>query len=396
MKERRLERVSMPSSSLHTHRPSVYLDLWAWIDLAKAAAKRATSQADAEMLAAFLHAADAGVAFPLSAAHYVEMTHKITNPRQRHDVASVMAAVSHCRTLGSRRTLLRNQLLAAMHEYFERPRFQPHARDALGVGVHWAFGDKVQVLHMEVPGVMPPRVREFLATDLIRRMNQWAQFSFLAGPKDNEIGALRQKYGYRPEATAAAGESRVEFETIYADILKAGPLAPRELRFRVQVRELIHELAQLFGETFREHGMSLDRLIFQGNSVESRRSFVSEFLDSMPSVRVAVDLKTGLFHNNKRGVTVNDLYDIDAMSFAVPYCDVVVADKAVENALWRVDTAERFGTMITKQLSDVVAVLPHLEARALQLPDASGWDQLGPGHGFHPISPDDLALAAVS
>ena len=75
---------------------------------------------DPKLLDALVAAADAGVAFPLSWAHYIE-TEGIKNPRQRHDVADVMASISHFRSIRSRRDLLRNQLLVAMHQQFGRP-----------------------------------------------------------------------------------------------------------------------------------------------------------------------------------------------------------------------------------------------------------------------------------
>jgi len=385
----------MASGSLHTYRPSVYFDLWVWIDLAKAANGRPTSQANAEMLAAFIRAGDAGVAFPLSAAHYVEITEKIKNPRQRQQVAEVMATVSHCRTLASRRTLLRQQLLLAMHEHLGRPRFRPEARDALAVGVHWAFTEHVQMLRLAGPDGMAESVKAFLKTDQLRRMNQWTELSILAGPRDEDVERLRSHYGYRPEATVGSSASRLEFEQIYERILDDDPISRAELRFRVQLRELIHEHAELFGAVLRDHGMSLDHLIFRGTTVLARRTALAEFLDSMPSVRVAVDLKTGFFRDNRRPLDVNDLHDVDAMSFAVPYCHVAVPDKAVEDSLQRVDASGRFGTVITRRLEDVVELLPMLESKAMRLSDPSGWDQLGPGHGFHPISPADVFATAL-
>ena len=64
---------------------------------------------------ALVDAANAGVAFPLSGTHYIE-TQAIKDPRQRSDIANVMASISHFRTIRRRRDLLRNQLLIAMHE----------------------------------------------------------------------------------------------------------------------------------------------------------------------------------------------------------------------------------------------------------------------------------------
>lgn len=66
------------------------------------------------MLEAVRQASDAGVAFPLSSTHYIE-TSKITNLRQRAELARTIASISRCRTLRSARVLLRHQMLHAMH-----------------------------------------------------------------------------------------------------------------------------------------------------------------------------------------------------------------------------------------------------------------------------------------
>ena len=73
------------------------------------------------------------MAFPLSMTHHIEMS-KITNSRQRLDVARTMASISHCRTLRAHKVLLRHQMLYAMHLAFGRPAFPPRAPDVLGTG----------------------------------------------------------------------------------------------------------------------------------------------------------------------------------------------------------------------------------------------------------------------
>jgi hypothetical protein len=105
---------------LHPPRPCVYLDQWVWIRLARAAKGEPHADSDLHVLAAVQGAAENGVAFPLSTTHYIE-TSKITDPRQRRDLARIMASISHCRTLRARKDLLRHQMLHAMHLAFGRP-----------------------------------------------------------------------------------------------------------------------------------------------------------------------------------------------------------------------------------------------------------------------------------
>lgn len=144
--QRHLQRLNLmdpqtsgkPVEGLQSYRPTVYLDQWVWIRMARAASGKPDTPSDREFLDALVAAANSGVAFPLSWTHSIE-TEGIKNKRQCRDVADVMAAVSHFRTIRSRRDLLRNQLLVAMHEQFGRPTFRPQNLGLLGIGIHWAF-----------------------------------------------------------------------------------------------------------------------------------------------------------------------------------------------------------------------------------------------------------------
>jgi len=374
-----------------SYRPSAYLDQWVWIRLARAAIGKPDASGDADLLKALIEAADAGVAFPLSWTHYIE-TASIKSERQRRDLANVMASISHFRTIRSRRDLLRNQLLIAMHERFGRPTFRPDNLESLGVGVHWAFGGVEKVLQVHDAGgeIIDP---EEFPREMRIRATQGFAYQVMAGPRDDEIQLLRERYGYRPEATSDAGRSRLEWEREFVDLLvDTPPKDPAELRVWIQAREVLHENLELLVGVSQEYGLSIRRLTggFGEDNPEQRRQFISEFFDLLPSVQVAVDLKLAVHRNNQRGWAQNDLYDTDAMSIAVPYCAVVVADKAAADALRRAKADQRHGTLITGKLEEFAGVLPEMVEHARTLPDPSGWEEFAPGVGFHPATPDGL------
>jgi hypothetical protein len=123
------------SIDLHMNRPSVYLDQWVWLRLAKAAAGEPREPTDSPILASVIEASAAGVDFPPSSTHYVE-TAKIIDPRKRATLARAMASVSRCRTLRSRQVLLRHQFLHAMHATFGRPAFRPTPLQVFASDIH--------------------------------------------------------------------------------------------------------------------------------------------------------------------------------------------------------------------------------------------------------------------
>ena len=380
-----------------SYRPTVYLDQWVWIRLARAAAGKSDASGDPDLLDALVDAANAGVAFPLSWTHYIE-TQSIKNPRQRKDVADVMASISHFRSLRSRTDLLRNQLLIAMHDEFGRPTFRPQKLDPLGVGVHWVFEGVEKTLQVyNLDGNVVDS--EVLTRERRIRATQWFEYQVMAGPREDEVAVLRERYGYKPEATEEEGLRRLQWEQEFVGLLQETPPEdPAELRVWVQAREVTHEHLELLTKVFKEYGLSTRVLDggFGDDRPQERREFISGFFDRLPSVRVAVDLKLAVHRNNQRGWAQNDVYDTDAMSIAVPYCAVVVADKAVADALGRMKASERHGTLVTPKLDELAELLPQMVKDARDLADPSGWDALCPGVGFNPANPEQLAAELTS
>jgi hypothetical protein len=76
-------------------------------------------------------------------------------------------------------------------------------------------------------------------------------------------------------------------------------------------------------------------------------------MDSMPSFDVAVTLKTAYHRDPMHRWTPNDIHDIDALGSTLPYCDVVVTDKAAARHVHRTGLAERLGTVVLWRLSDL-------------------------------------------
>lgn len=91
-----------------------------------------------------------------------------------------------------------------------------------------------------------------------------------------------------------------------------------------------------------------------GTQSDTRKHF-----DAMPSFDVAVSLKTEYHRDAQHRWTPNDIHDIDALGSSLPYCDVVVTDKAVASHANRCGLAERLGTVVLSRLDDL---LPHLAA----------------------------------
>lgn len=380
----------MAPGDLHTSRPSVYLDQWVWVRLACVAEGKPRHAGDSKVFAALQEAAAAGVAFPLSPTHYIE-TSRIKNPKQRRDLARVMAPISFFRTLRGGRVLMRHQLLTAMHETFGRPTFRPAPPEALGLGVAWAFTGEERF------ATVRDRVanRDLTEADLpgVRRMqreaNQLKEIMTIAGPADDEVETLRAN-GYRPESTEERTASRLAWEELFVGMLRGDPVAGDELRVRVTARELLHEHSDLFYRLLAEYRLTLEHALgIRLDRPGSGRAKMMAFSDRIPSMRLAVDMKIQLFRNRSRPWKLNDVHDIDALSLAIPYCHVVVTDKDAADRVHRTAGGERHDTAVMSDLEELVEQLPDLVAEASTLGgDPTGWDAVGPGEGFMVTLPD--------
>ena len=375
-------------------RPTVYLDQWVWIRLSSALLGKPREKSDTQLLEALLNGSDSGVAFPLSTIHYIE-TSGIKDPAQRLALADVMGRVSHFRTLRYRRALLREQLVGAMHEHFGRPMFRPAPSDALGLGVHWAFLGTESMMRTYSTETGAPILSDVVTNEVMCRWNQWTQIHVLAGPPDSEVSRMREQYGYMPEKTHEMGKDRLEFEQYFEQLVRGDPVSAAEMRLRVQAREVVHENLDLIVEVFQEFAMPIRKLTGGfDNDAAKCREFIVSFFDSMPSVRASVDAKVGVYWDRERPWAQGDIYDADAMTIAVPYCHIVVADGAAADALIRRKSGNRTGTLVTKKLGELMDALPDLVVRARQLPDPSGWDRVCPGVGYQPEGPQEMARPA--
>jgi len=125
-------------ASLKLRHPTVYLDQWVWIRLAKANIGKPLQRDDLRVLESVRGAAERGIRFPLSSTHYEETT-RVGSAEQRRELARVMAPISQMQTFRSHSSLLRHQFLVALHETVGRPTFRPTQPQVIGIGVYWAF-----------------------------------------------------------------------------------------------------------------------------------------------------------------------------------------------------------------------------------------------------------------
>jgi hypothetical protein len=77
----------------------------------------------------------------------------------------------------------------------------------------------------------------------------------------------------------------------------------------------------------------------------------------MPSSDVFVTIVTEMHRNAERIWKPNDIFDIDALSVAVAYCDAVLCDNDKARMLNVRGVGDRLGTRVTSRLVELPDIL---------------------------------------
>jgi hypothetical protein len=337
--------LELPSDNVNV----VYLDLNHWISLAQASVGHSKGSRFGRILEACRAARLAGTAvFVLSAVHYMEM-HKIKDPAQRRTIADVMEELTSFASLVSRVVVMELELTAMLDRFAREPSALPTI-PLLGRGVGHSFGRQSGLKITGPSGDATGQVRERMGAEAFDQLVEETELlldrSVLQGPVDNEVEDLRA-FGWKPEAAIQVAESRAAQERELTPLLDAEVRWRRgRLRDVVAARELCTEYQNILPRALVERGVVLTDVI---SDPESARKFVR----AMPSAEVSIELKTAWHRNRGKPWTANDVYDIDAMSLAVPYCDVVVTEKACHHVLNVAHFGERMHTALLRNLADL-------------------------------------------
>ncbi len=340
-----------PTLQVYKRPTVVYLDQNFWIDLSRA--RLGLPVADEFRVAFQLLAkgvADGRLVVPLSSTHYLELS-KVTDVGRRHEVATTMAELSKYRTMADLHSLLRYEFRSALAAHLG---YAPPAPLAVfGYGASFAFGQGVGWYRVTGDPETLDRIRKERGQDYVDRLevqqNARAQFRFLRGPSPHDEPALRL-YGYRPEAVFAVAEERARREAALAAKLTPHQRS-HQLPDIVAARELIHEFGDNLTTVLAEYHWTWDDFFERG------KEWAHQFLSRVPTAHVWLSLKIANHRNRDKPWVVNDVHDIDGLSRAVPYCDVVAAEKHAYALLRALKLNARYSTHVVRGASQLVSVL---------------------------------------
>lgn len=330
----------------------VYLDLNHWIGLAKAATGHRAGRSHQHALGALRRlSSEGGHVFPLSAKHYFEMA-AIQDPRQRRDVGEVMADISGFAALTPLDIVMQIELEAALDELTGETNPQTLPLSLLRFGSAGAFG-KVGGLSVRSDGVdVTPQVRaewpegRSAFDEMLSGLNQEFEFRVLIGPTDEDVPALRAA-GWNPSSAHEMNENRARSEAELQARLDAEPRWRRgRLRDVIGARHVAIELLDFLNSALARRRLDFDLL--------DDRRLIRRLVDCMPTADARVSLMVEAHRNPQTRWSPNQIVDLDALSLAVPYCDVVACDAQMAHLVKASGTNRRLGATVFDNLDNLV------------------------------------------
>lgn len=329
----------------------VYLDLNHWINLAKAAKGHPDGRRFEPVLNILRSATTSGKAIlPLSGSHYMEMS-GIANHEWRQDIARVMEELSGFKTLMGTTVILSLEIEAALDRLAGPTAKTEPPCPLINFGVLRAFGKRGGLVVRDRTGrdVTEEAARQFkdgpeaFKTRLAEK--EWeAERMFLEGPPAEKVPSLRAD-GWDPLVARAMADDRATDEKALAARLDADPKFRRgRIRDLISARYVSLRINDMLTRELTARGLDFDLF-------EDSRAKLRQFVDAMPSADVNVSLVAATHRNPHATWTTTTIFDIDALSIAVPYCDVVVTEKHFGHILRSKGIAERLGTRIVTNLA---------------------------------------------
>jgi len=323
----------------------VYLDQNKWIELSRSRKGGSTDD-----LADLWRLATAGVerglvSFPLSAVHYYETT-KRRDQQSRWELAATMAELSRLHTIAGSNTLVPLEVDAAVANLVGGA---PPPIQAFGVGAAHALGAASDTFTglFSLKELRAAGVPDDMLDVVHRGLVDTVEFAVLALTE------------FSPNARAIIAQTRTQMAAVnrkFADGQRsfAKGLAQHRLTHRRDeglTRFDFADILPLFTRACAERGVLPDPEQFKNIEI------VERVLRDIPSKWIVREMRRVRHRNPQQPWTDSDLNDVNALSGAVVYCDVVVTERQWARHLNHEGLAKLHGSTVLYDLRQLPELL---------------------------------------
>jgi hypothetical protein len=299
----------------------LYLDQNAWVALAHAVWDKSEHPREYQALATIVDAIETdGLIVPLTFPNIYE-TQKINDPIRRANMAYTQSVISRGQVFRGRRRILEETLTALLSSHFGLP--------APAQAEHWFLSDLwfesvAELSSGAVAADLSPRAMEFIRAKAAESLFDYLTF------RDEDV---------RREAVRGFSASSAE---LIAGIEARRAVAAGEslaLRRRAYGARLIIDEIDFILATGRRLGLEWRDVRDVGSSLIRRLVVDVPILHAERELAVRIEDQT-------RPICENDLRDMSAFTTALPFADVIVAEKAFVNLARQARLGQRYSTTL--------------------------------------------------
>ncbi len=281
----------------------------------------------------------------------MELALAVKGARQRSNLADVMSEISRFWTLRRRSQLLGPQLQQALHDRLGRPTFPDKPR-VVNRGAMWALNGELWYPRIEGTTEEIKEAALKVGGEALARFlwlsSEVMEYGLLRGLTPAEMHRVA---GYDLDPVRHVEQERVSRDQELEHRLASDPGLRSRLDDVLWARELYWELGPELPATLYKSMLSVDSFFYKG------KDWISGVLRDMPSIAVQAAVRRQTLKNGSRPWAVNDQRDLDHLSIAVPYCDVVVTDKHAVDAMKRAKLDVRLDTILLSDLAGLEETL---------------------------------------
>lgn len=342
----------------------VYLDLNQWIALAKAK----TGHADGvrwQPALSRLRGCKGGWTFVIGMPLLMELQ-GIHRRRQRFDIGDVIEEFTQFSCVLPLTTIAAAEFECSLARFAGiRSRHQPIPLLGRGVGRACGMRGGFRVRDADGSDMTAQARRESpVGPEEFDRRLETAERDFdrgvIRGPADDAEERELRSLGWDPMVTRKGAENRARQEAEHAALLDRESHWRRgRLRDVVAARYLALEIEGIVNDALDAHGLSM-------TAVTPTAVMARVFTDSMPAADVWITLRTAMHRSRDSAWKPNDIFDIDALCVAAPYCDVVVTERHSAHVLKQAGVPRRYETAILTDLDQLAEHLAYPDDRQAQ------------------------------
>ena len=315
----------------------VYFDQWVWIELARAYYGFSTKyEKECNQV---IKASNKGVIFPLSINHLIE-THKRQNIDSRNRLAKFMLMVSKGNTILPWVFIKKPEIKNVINSFLNIP---PEDLSS------FVFGKGIPKLVGGIPELIPKSPNSKLPTEEeLTKIN-----NFLFSEQSVSLAFLDENIS----KTYAEKQQEDEELAIKLEKLREKNYIIKNKKKKRDIEDVKY-LIDMIMNPFLEEIFRLQQnpQEFLSKYFKKREDF-ENLLKNIPTLHVFHELNYARNINSSRPIKSNDIYDLGALSIAIPYCDIVVTERQWTNICKDKMLDKKNNTTITYKIEDLNELL---------------------------------------